>query len=293
LTLSAKALCTLALVETELGISAGSDTLRIERLIEAASAEIAKYCGAPSFHYESARIDDLKGYGYPAIFTPKRPLLSIGSIVYDPQDAAEIIDSSEYQIDNVNQGRIYRAGGWTWSVARGQYMTSFPLPGTEESMYRVTYAGGYRTRNQVTGTLNGALTSGTVTAVVINETIPTDTPDTGAIKILLDSGAWLDVDYTSWDTKTFTIASTDFSSAGAADENAVEVTVNLTLPEDLEDAAIMFTAMRYKWGPRNPSIVSEKLDSWAASYASSKIIAVGMPIEVASKIEAYVRPVFA
>jgi len=293
LTLSAKALCTLALVETELGITAGSDTTRLERIIESVSGEIAKYCGAPSFHYESARADDIRGYGTPAIHTSKRPLLSIGSIVYDPQDMNSTVDSDLYLIDNADEGRIYRDGGWIWTAAYGQYITTFPLGGTEESLYRVTYEGGYRTRNQVTGTLDGKLDGAAVTSVVINETVPTDTPATGTIKVFRDDGTLTEFEYTSWTGKTFTIPSTDFSGNEAADGNAVEMTVNLTLPEDLEDAAIMYASMRYLWGPRNPAVISEKLGSWAATYASNKIVATGMPVEVAARLGPYVRPVWA
>lgn len=297
MTLTAKALCTLADLKTELGISVSTEDARLERLIEAVSSEIAGHCGVPSFHYESARVDDLKGYGLPAIHTTKRPLLSIGSIVYDPQDSATTVTASEYQIDNAKQGRIYRVGGWSWTVAYGQYMISFPLPGTEESMYRVTYAGGYRTRNQVAATLNGALTGAAEIAIVINETIPTDTPDTGTIRILLDSGTWRAIDYTSWDTKTFTIAATSFSDPNdAASGNAVEVTVNLTLPADLEDAAIMLTSMRRRWSPHPLGVVSQRLDKWAVWHGGggSKFGATsGMPPEVATKLSPYERPVFA
>jgi hypothetical protein len=60
-------------------------------------------------------------------------------------------------------------------------------------------------------TLNGALTTGAVTSVVVNGAIPADTPATGVIRIQLDTGVYRRVPYTSWASSTFTIGSTSFT----------------------------------------------------------------------------------
>lgn len=67
-------------------------------------------------------------------------------------------------------------------------------------------------------TLNGALTGAAVTAVVVNEAIPADTPATGTIRVQRANGAYSRHAYTSYNsgTKTFTIGSTDFSSNNAS-----------------------------------------------------------------------------
>lgn len=67
-------------------------------------------------------------------------------------------------------------------------------------------------------TLNGALSGAAVTSVVVNEAIPADTPATGSLRIKRANGAWSRHAYTTYNagTKTFTIASTDFSSNNAA-----------------------------------------------------------------------------
>jgi hypothetical protein len=65
-------------------------------------------------------------------------------------------------------------------------------------------------------TLNGALTGAAVTAVVVNGSIPADTPNTGSIRILRANGVYTRHDYTSWTGSTFTIGSTDFSTNNAA-----------------------------------------------------------------------------
>lgn len=67
-------------------------------------------------------------------------------------------------------------------------------------------------------TLNGALSGGTVTSVVVNEAIPGDTPATGTLRIKRANGAFSRHPYSAFNagTKTFTITSHDFSSNNAA-----------------------------------------------------------------------------
>lgn len=64
--------------------------------------------------------------------------------------------------------------------------------------------------------LNGLLNGAGVTSVVVNGTIPTDTPNTGTIRIERADGQYTRHAYTAWSTSTFTIASTDFSGNNAA-----------------------------------------------------------------------------
>jgi len=65
-------------------------------------------------------------------------------------------------------------------------------------------------------TLNGALTTGAITSILMHEDIPVDTPAlTGAngpfLRVKLDTGVYRQVAYTSWAGKTFQIASTSFT----------------------------------------------------------------------------------
>jgi len=80
-------------------------------------------------------------------------------------------------------------------------------------------SGGVLQVNQFT--LNGALTGAAVTSVVVNTSIPSDTPSSGTIRILLNSGIYRRVTYTSFTGSTFTIPSTDFSSDNANTSNNV------------------------------------------------------------------------
>ena len=70
-------------------------------------------------------------------------------------------------------------------------------------------------------TLSVALTGAAETAVVMTTAIPTDTPTTGTIRILLASGIYRRVPYLSYTGSTYTIAATDFSADNAAALNNV------------------------------------------------------------------------
>ena len=65
-------------------------------------------------------------------------------------------------------------------------------------------------------TLNGALTGAAVTSVVVNGSIPSDTPASGTIRIQRANGAYTKHDYSSWTGSTFTITSHDFSTNNAS-----------------------------------------------------------------------------
>jgi len=67
--------------------------------------------------------------------------------------------------------------------------------------------------------LNTTLSGVAETAVVTTLPIPTDTPSSGTIRIILDSGIHRRIPYTSFTGSTFTIAPTDFSADTAAAAN--------------------------------------------------------------------------
>lgn len=72
-------------------------------------------------------------------------------------------------------------------------------------------------------TLNGALTGAAVTSVVVNGSIPTDTPATGDIRIKRADGSYTEHAYSAWSGSTFTISSTDFSTNNAANGGQVYI----------------------------------------------------------------------
>lgn len=69
--------------------------------------------------------------------------------------------------------------------------------------------------------LNTTLSGAAETSVIVTTTIPSDTPATGTIRVLTDSGNYKQVTYTSYTGSTFTINSTDFSTDNATAGNNV------------------------------------------------------------------------
>jgi hypothetical protein len=71
-------------------------------------------------------------------------------------------------------------------------------------------------------TIDGALSSGTTTAIVVTTTIPSDTPAAGDIRVQLDTGVFREQAYTSFTGFTYTIPSTDYSGGNVvADDNDI------------------------------------------------------------------------
>lgn len=75
-------------------------------------------------------------------------------------------------------------------------------------------------------TLNTTLSGATETAVVVNQTIPSDTPSSGTIRIQLNTGIYRNIAYSSYSGSTFTIGSTSFTGANEATGGATEATAN-------------------------------------------------------------------
>lgn len=268
--LSSRALCTLADVKTELSISDASQDTRLERLIEAATRAIEQYCARPEgFHYESARVDVVQGFGTVVIQVPKTPLLAIASIIFDPDDANETITATLYAIDRAGQGRIYRESRWRSTMDVMRFMVDAPLPGTEQRLYQVTYTGGFITQGQVA--INKLFPPA---AVTITRSGTTATVSHTAHRLLTGnevaiSGATptayngvFSITKVDADSYTFSISQSPATPA----TGDITSTTRATLPHDLEDACIQLASMRHQWAARNPSVASEKLLSWSASY---------------------------
>jgi len=115
----------------------------------------------------------------------------------------------------------------------GFMQISEPLSGDTPTNNSTISGGGSGATADVNGTpvasedprqmdLDIGLSSGSETAVDVN-TIPTDTPQTGLLRIQLDSGIYKTVAYTSHTGSVFTIGSTSFSGDNAAIGNGVYI----------------------------------------------------------------------
>jgi hypothetical protein len=151
--LDATALTLVATAEDELGVSAGTETARLERYIHAATAAILQYLNRPAIHYATGIVDSLPGFGTQRLLLSRYPVTSLTSVVIDGTTLA----SDDYEIDDAAAGIVYRRYGF---ASTGMYCPGIVqediLPGTEQRLITVTYTAGYVTPQQVV--LNGALT---------------------------------------------------------------------------------------------------------------------------------------
>lgn len=152
---AAYALTTLAQAKTELGIPSGVTThdAVIERLIDSVSSAAAEFCER-SLHYQTGIAERVAGYGGQLLYVSVTPIVSITSIELLPSSLSNAgtgttYAATSYRIRNANAGIIFRLDGWQWTANYAERLTSAPLrPGTEDTRFLVTYAGGYVTRPQ-------------------------------------------------------------------------------------------------------------------------------------------------
>lgn len=153
------ALCTLADLKTELGISgSGSDAL-LERKILAASEMILAYLNRP-LRREAARVESLPGYGTDKLFPALTPINSITSIELED----EVIAATAYSIDP-SATMIVAEAGWEDTRVGVQSVASRLnlIPNTEQALFVVTFDGGYSLPNDApagTPTLPALITEG-------------------------------------------------------------------------------------------------------------------------------------
>lgn len=154
------ALCTLADVKDDLGITDSASDARLERRILSASEAIGLFLARP-LRREVGRVEKLPGYGTPYLFPRLTPVESIASIIFN----GVTFDAGTYKVrDDV---LIYRADGWR-STALGVQTTAAELqrlPGTEDNLYEVTFTGGYYLPND-TAKVGTALPYGITEAAI-------------------------------------------------------------------------------------------------------------------------------
>lgn len=133
------ALCTLADVKDDLGITDSASDARLERRILAASDLMLRYIGRP-LRREVGRVEKLPGFGTMFLLPKLTPIESVTSIAYD----GDLIPADSYEINSDAWG-IYAATGWRNTAAALQTMSAELelVPGTERAAFEVTYTGGY------------------------------------------------------------------------------------------------------------------------------------------------------
>lgn len=140
------ALTTVPELESELGVTPGTEVRALERAIQVASAEVARIAGRVLYRVASA-VDRVKGYGNARLVLPRAPVVSIASIALLADDGTvlETFDSSTYELENAEAGIVYRALGWPWTLTEASGVDGGAVAGSERAALRVTYTAGWIT----------------------------------------------------------------------------------------------------------------------------------------------------
>lgn len=142
--LASNALTTVATAEDVLGISTGTETTRLERLINAASDIVEAYAGRV-FYRSTAIEEKVGGEPGPILFLARPPINSITSITY----SGATVSSGSYEVHDSAAGQVYAIGGsWIATTAFLGDIGSSIYPGYERRLYTVTYDGGWYTSAQ-------------------------------------------------------------------------------------------------------------------------------------------------
>lgn len=143
--LAENALTTVATAEDELGISSGTETARLQRLINEASAICEEYAGRV-FYRDTAIAETVIGGEGPYLFVARPPINSITSITF----LGDTVSSGDYEIHEPDDTGIIYALGGSWARLSLNYndISRTPVNGMQRKGYIVTYDGGWYTQAQ-------------------------------------------------------------------------------------------------------------------------------------------------
>lgn len=280
--LNALTTLTVALDELDLTTDGGTQDTRVERYIDTASADIARYCNR-AFQRENDIAEDVPGFGTAFLLVSRKPILAIDSVTFD----GDTVDSDSYEIYDALAGMIYSTGGWLWTTAVREDITRPPLPGYERKLYQVTYNGGFITRAQIDtgGTYvvsSVAISRVGTTATVVDTAHGLVTEDRVLIAGATETeyNGTFAITVVDEDTYTYTVPGTPATPATGSPTS----TPRTTLPNDLEDACLQLVNSRWSQRGHDPRIASEKSLSYSVAYTKDE-----MPASVVAILDSYKR----
>lgn len=159
MSLSAGSLTTVANVQEIVGTGYG--TARCERVIEAVSKAMARYCDI-TWEYSTGIVEFLPGTGLKELYLHRRNIVAVTSIyiwgeeqtldTLDSSVTPDLIDSTTVYRNSImdEKGLLLRPAGWPIGAATWPDLTRQPAVGAEfrQANIRVIYDGGYVTPNQ-------------------------------------------------------------------------------------------------------------------------------------------------
>jgi len=137
------ALTTVSTVESELGLSSGTDTAILERYINALSKRFINRTRRP-WHRDDSYTETIKSVGDSRLQVSRRPIRSISQI----DVKGDTVDSGDYSIENADAGFI-RLDDDFWESTAVAIRRIKRHKKYHEFRVDVTYDGGYVTPKQV------------------------------------------------------------------------------------------------------------------------------------------------
>lgn len=136
------ALCTLADLKDDLGITDNSKDAALERRILAASDLIVQHLGR-DLRRVVGKSEDLPGYGTPRLIVSLTPLETLTSVAFN----GAIVDSGNYSVEDPAIGTIFNPATWIDTAVFRSAVSPTQKGGDEQRLYTVVYTGGYALPN--------------------------------------------------------------------------------------------------------------------------------------------------
>lgn len=255
--LNSNALTDYATVAADLGLSGSTDQSLIERFINVASGAISRFT-MRDLEYQATVTESVALPGGPKLLLQRTPIVLVTSIVVT--QGADPIDPSEWYVYDAEVGIIWRDAGWPWSAQFRPDLnfTRDQMPGLENKVGTVVYSGGYITSPQAYG---AAAWPGATTAVVLG-TLARPSAHTTQLWMATVAGTSGGTE-PSWPSSpsvgaTITDGGVTWTYQGTAGSTGSAGTA-VTLPPELEEAAIITTKAMYRERKDNPNVTREGL----------------------------------
>lgn len=138
-------LTTLAAVKAELNLSVSTFDSYLNNTISIVSDDLASRCNR-TFYYTKNIVDNVSGFASVRLRTKRAPidLTQPISVVFD----SAALDPSIWKVESAENGFIYNKTGWYWTAPLLPNVQQDPYGGQENSLYQITYSGGWVTPQQ-------------------------------------------------------------------------------------------------------------------------------------------------
>lgn len=255
------ALTTLARMRRELRMR-DSDTSKdriIMDLVDEVSADVITFLRQPLIR--AAVTEKQFGYGRTVQMLTLTPLLDVSEVRY--RDVA--LNPSGYSIYNQDAGFLYRQDRWDDTQPVDQWIEANPVNMPGEPAWAFDYIGGYLLPGDdvISDRTSSVVASSGLFVLSGNDRFPllvsgeyirvtgfAVSANCGRFKVLRRTPTSLQVEATLED----------------ATASGVVVYACRTLPFEIEAAAVNEIKLRYYRANRDPSLASEKIGDWAATY---------------------------